>query len=406
MASPGGIREKLRRKRRDLQESLAMNKDEDDIKELQSSEEDPGETLKRTFRAQREKKKRLLEQSSAQELHHDDGVQEISSIQPHSEEEESAEQAAQKPAASSRPPTGSLKGHSSKIQHSPGSQHVVDSVTRRLEERLKAARSKGERLQEQEATQEQPSHLQGLRDRDTVTRFDPEVDPERVGRHDVPPSLSSRVKFREAARRTEKGIPTAEEAYNFFTFNFEPEPQKRTKKVSRKRPKPNRSEEEEDGDGYGEGEEAEEEDVEGEEENRDEIEDQGEEAPLVQDEGQDLFVIEQSSYDFLEMKKAEYVGYKKLVQRENELLFTPSLRTVPTSVKLPQNMKPRYLEDEGLYVGERPPVSPTNENILENRILAMEEGREWFGDDGRIMALPDIKARSNNGEDDPALQTV
>lgn len=36
-------------------------------------------------------------------------------------------------------------------------------------------------------------------------------------------------------------------------------------------------------------------------------------------------------------------------------------------------MKPRYMEDEGLYVGERPPVSLTNENILENRILKMEE---------------------------------
>lgn len=46
---------------------------------------------------------------------------------------------------------------------------------------------------------------------------------------------------------------------------------------------------------------------------------------------------------------------------------------VPTSIKLPENMKPRYLEDEGLYVGERPPVSLTNENILENRILKMEE---------------------------------
>lgn len=47
--------------------------------------------------------------------------------------------------------------------------------------------------------------------------------------------------------------------------------------------------------------------------------------------------------------------------------------TVPTSIKLPENMKPRYLEDEGLYVGERPPVSLTNENILENRVLKTEE---------------------------------
>lgn len=36
-------------------------------------------------------------------------------------------------------------------------------------------------------------------------------------------------------------------------------------------------------------------------------------------------------------------------------------------------MKPRFLEDEGLYVGERPTVSLTNENILENRILKTEE---------------------------------
>lgn len=47
--------------------------------------------------------------------------------------------------------------------------------------------------------------------------------------------------------------------------------------------------------------------------------------------------------------------------------------TVPTSIKLPENVQPRYLEDEGLYVGKRPPVSQTNKNLLENRILKMEE---------------------------------
>lgn len=46
---------------------------------------------------------------------------------------------------------------------------------------------------------------------------------------------------------------------------------------------------------------------------------------------------------------------------------------VPPSVKLPENMKPRFLEDEGLYVGQRPPVSLANENILENRILKTEQ---------------------------------
>uniref|UniRef100_A0A3Q3N7K7 Coiled-coil and C2 domain containing 2A n=1 Tax=Labrus bergylta TaxID=56723 RepID=A0A3Q3N7K7_9LABR len=248
-------------------------------------------------------------------------------------------------------------------------------------------KSKGESLQEQEAPLEPPSRLQGLRDRDTVTRFD---------------------------RETEKDLPTSEEAFNFFTFNFEPEPQDGAQKLGRKRHKQKKTVEVDQGEeGEEEGEEeAEDKEVVGEgEDNQDENED--EEAPLVQDEGEDLFVIEQSSHDFLEMKKAEYVGYRQLVQRESELLFTPSFRT-PTSIKLPENMKPRYLEDEGLYVGERPPVSLTNENILENRILKMEEGKKWFGDDGRIMALPDpIKESSTrpplfNMEDDldPALQTV
>lgn len=121
----------------------------------------------------------------------------------------------------------------------------------------------------------------------------------------------------------------------------------------------------------------------------------------MRDDGEDLFIIEQLSQDFLEVKKAEYVSYKKRVQQERELLFKPSFRTgiftddivytckvfnrfmhcshleivviVPTSIKLPENTRPRYLEDEGLYVGERPCVSRTNENVLENRLLKTKE---------------------------------
>uniref|UniRef100_A0A3B4VCZ5 Coiled-coil and C2 domain containing 2A n=1 Tax=Seriola dumerili TaxID=41447 RepID=A0A3B4VCZ5_SERDU len=202
--------------------------------------------------------------------------------------------------------------------------------------------------------------------------------------------------------QAESGLPTAEESYNFFTFNFEPDPQDEAERISRKRQKKKKTAED---DGDEEGRDEAEEDGEVDEDNEDEKEDQ-----------EDLFVIEQSSQDFLEVRKAEYVGYQKLIQRErnSELFFTPSFQTVPTSIKLPENMKPRYLEDEGLYVGERPPVSLTNENILENRILKMEEGRKWFGDDGRIIALPDpIKESSTRPplfhmeEDlDPALQTV
>uniref|UniRef100_A0A3P9CZ90 Coiled-coil and C2 domain containing 2A n=1 Tax=Maylandia zebra TaxID=106582 RepID=A0A3P9CZ90_9CICH len=196
-----------------------------------------------------------------------------------------------------------------------------------------------------------------------------------------------------------KGLPTAEEAFNFFTLNFDPDPPDVIETSSRRRQKQRKTTDEDE----------EHEDVD--EDIQEENETQSEEAPLVQTQ-EDLFVIDQSPQDFLEIRKAEYVGYQKLLQLQSELLFTPSFRTVPTSIKLPENMKPRYLEDEGLYVGERPPVSLTNENILENRILKMEE--KWFGDDGRIIALPNpIKESSTRPplfhmEEalDPALQTV
>lgn len=47
--------------------------------------------------------------------------------------------------------------------------------------------------------------------------------------------------------------------------------------------------------------------------------------------------------------------------------------SVPASSKVPENMQPRYLEEEGLYVGERPPISLTNQNILENRVLKQQQ---------------------------------
>nr|XP_020459011.1 coiled-coil and C2 domain-containing protein 2A [Monopterus albus] len=410
LAPSAEFRGKLRKKGRALQETWAKNKNEDDVqalvpvatlskgkhqttmKEAQSSEEDPGETLKRTLRAQRQRqKKRLLEQSSAHESHDNDDVEKISTIQPQSEDRGSAEKAAD-PMNLSKPPSGAQRGLGSGIQHSP--KNLDDIVTLHLQEKLRAARP--------------ASRLQSLRDRDTITRFDREVDHDGAGKHDVPLAIRTRVKFREAAKRAVKGLPTAEEAYGFFTYNFEPDPKDGTVRMSRKKQKQRKTVEED------MGEADEQEDSEVDEDNQDEKIGQSEEVPLVQEEEEGLFAIQQSSQDFLEVKKAEYRGYRKLIQRESELLFTPSFRTVPVAIKLPENMKPRYLEDEGLYVGERPSVSLTNENILENRILKMEEGKKWFGDDGRIIALPDpIKESSTRPplihmeEDlDPALQTV
>ncbi|XP_056893551.1 coiled-coil and C2 domain-containing protein 2A isoform X4 [Takifugu flavidus] len=360
---------------------------------MEGTDEDPGETLKRTIKAQRRsRKKRVLEQISAQRFRDDDvDVQ-------HSE----AEKPAPEPEPDHKP---KHRGASSRFKPTSDSQQLNDSLTERLQERLRAARLNVDKQQQQKASVVPVSRLQGLRDRDTVTRFDQEADLDKPERRDVSLTLSKRVKFQEAARQVRKGLPTAEEAYNFFTFNFEPEPQDGNDKQGKTATDADKNDREEAEEPSG---------ANVDEENQDRVEHQSEEAPLVRDGAEDLFIIEQLSQDFLELKKAEYVGYKKRVQQESELLFKPSVRAVPTSIKLPENMRPRYLEDEGLYVGERPQVSVTNENVLENRVLKTKEGKKWFGDDGRIIALPDPIRESSTrppffhieGKLDPELQPV
>uniref|UniRef100_A0A3B3BF83 Coiled-coil and C2 domain containing 2A n=1 Tax=Oryzias melastigma TaxID=30732 RepID=A0A3B3BF83_ORYME len=376
------------------------------MKDTEDSEEDSGETLKRTLRAQRQRRRRkLLEQSSVKESQHDDeDEEEVSAVQDQSVKEEPAEKT-----VALRPPSGSRRGYSLKPLPVSSSQKLDTFVTRHLEEKLRAARFKGESLQqEKEVSADPASRLQSLRGRDRVTRFDRETDSVKAEEDDVSVALSARVKFKEAAKRVNQGLPTANEAYNFFTFNFEPEPAEETEELRRKKRKQKETtEKDRDED---EGEEPEEDDK---EDSQDPNENQSEETRLVPTE-EDLFIIDQSARDFLEVKKAEYVGVKKRAARDSELLFTPSFRKAPTSVKLPENVKPRFIEDEGLYVGKRPSVSFTNETILENRLLKMEEGLEWFGDDGRILALPDpIKESSTRpplfsmeGDLNPAIQTV
>lgn len=45
------------------------------------------------------------------------------------------------------------------------------------------------------------------------------------------------------------------------------------------------------------------------------------------------------------------------------------LTIAPAADKVPPNTQPRFLEDEGFYVGSRPYVSPRNLNRMENRLL-------------------------------------
>ncbi|KAK2824932.1 hypothetical protein Q7C36_018859 [Tachysurus vachellii] len=424
MSTSSDIREKLRKKRRALQETLVKVRDDTQalvppdsgatkeidrtsVEEMTGREEDPSETLRRSLKAQRMKKKKKLLKEMAVEVPPEDEVveEEVTVVQQLQEEHvEDMWAGGDRLAGVHRdlPPLPVSRADSSLSE---------SSVRQRMREKLREARSKAASLLEQEVSLEPASRLKSLRDRVTLSRFDQDSD-DVLAQGDA--SIAARVKFRDAARRVtrekrpESGLISTEEAYNFFTFNFDPEPEPESEEhqPGEERKKERREEEEEE-------EEEEETEMEGEQGGEEEQTERDEDVPLVRDEEEDLFVI-QSAQDFLEVKKAEYVDYSSRAQRENELLFIPSVRPVSASCKLPENMRPRYLEEEGLYVGERPYVSLTNQNILENRIIKQDQGMKWFGDDGRIVALPDpIKESSSRPplfhleeELDPALQPV
>ncbi|KAM7113724.1 coiled-coil and C2 domain-containing protein 2A isoform 4-T6 [Ciconia maguari] len=253
------------------------------------------------------------------------------------------------------------------------------SVRERMREKLKAARSKAEITLLQEDPSPRPRRLKSIRERKTEVRLDKASDNDKFSQMQEDEShLPSKMKFCGSVKKVKQkstfqnDFPSAEEAYNFFTFNFDPEPES-IKAGARKRNELNEEEE------------AEEECVETHEDEQEEDE-TDEDVRLVKDD--DLFIIGQTAEDFLVMKPADCESYSEQLKKEKEFLFTPSMLAVPTSEKMHGNMQPRYLEDEGLYTGERPFVSQSNQNILENRILRQEQGKEWFGDDGKILALP------------------
>ncbi|NWH62113.1 C2D2A protein, partial [Geococcyx californianus] len=229
----------------------------------------------------------------------------------------------------------------------------------------------------QEDPSPQPRRLKSIRERKTEVRLAEVSDNDKFREMKEDEShLPSKVKFRDSVEKLKQKLtvqndfPTAEEAYNFFTFNFNPEPDS-VKAAARKRKELNE-------------EEVEEEYVETHEDEQEEDE-TDEDVRLVKD---DLFIEGQIAEDLLVVKPPSCESYAEQLKKEKEFLFVPSMLAVPASEKMPRDMQPRYLEDEGLYTGERPFVSQSNQNILENRILRQEQGKEWFGDDGKILALP------------------
>ncbi|XP_043825575.1 coiled-coil and C2 domain-containing protein 2A [Dromiciops gliroides] len=257
------------------------------------------------------------------------------------------------------------------------------SMRERMRKKLKAARSKAENALLQEIPSPRPRHFVNHREEEEVTGFDEEQPGKSVLREATRGSSqrSTRVKFQDFGRKTKfkaqvpPGFPTAEEAYNFFTFNFDPEPEKDETK-DKKREESNQEVEE--------GEEEEEQPA-----HEEQVGKMDEEEAVNEKEADDFLLdLDQTVHDFLVIRAAEYESIHEMQKKEREILFRPSSITVPIYKKIPENMQPRYLEDEGLYTGERPMVPRSNQNIMENRLLIQEQERKWFGDDGRILALP------------------
>lgn len=258
---------------------------------------------------------------------------------------------------------------------------VEFSMRERMREKLQAARSKAESALLRDVPTPRPRRLRSPRARETETEFGTEPSTEVQGTQQEDDTRSySRIKLRDSVQKIKSkpqpppGFPSAEEAYNFFTFNFDPEPEEPEEKTPVKG-----------GDG------AHQEEQEGEEgTHTQEREKKMEEEELLDGKDAEDFLLglDPTAHDFVAVRAAEYKSAHLQLQKEKEILFTPSRLTVPTYKKLPENIQPRFLEDEGLYTGARPEVARTNENIMENRLLIQEPERKWFGDDGRILALP------------------
>ncbi|XP_068931042.1 coiled-coil and C2 domain-containing protein 2A [Petaurus breviceps papuanus] len=226
------------------------------------------------------------------------------------------------------------------------------SMRERMREKLKAARSKAESALLQEIPSPKPRHFVSLREEE-MTGFEEEPGKNVLREpQDKDSQRSTRVRFQDSGRKLKfkpqvpPGFPSAEEAYNFFTFNFDPEPEKDETK-DKKREESNQEVEE--------GEEEEEKPT-----YEEQAEKMDEEELINKKEANDFLLdLDQTIHDFLELRAAEYESIHVIKQKEKEILFRPS-----------------SLTGIGYY---------RNKNIFS---LLISQERKWFGDDGRILALP------------------
>ncbi|XP_058292134.1 protein CC2D2B isoform X3 [Hylobates moloch] len=92
--------------------------------------------------------------------------------------------------------------------------------------------------------------------------------------------------------------------------------------------------------------------------------------------------------DLLKVKAADYEDDQEQIKKQKANIFVPSSSPVVNQRKLPKDMMPRILEDEGFYIQRKPEIYKKTCNKMENRLLKLKEGKCWFGESGEIMSLP------------------
>ncbi|XP_033097939.1 coiled-coil and C2 domain-containing protein 2A-like isoform X1 [Anneissia japonica] len=279
---------------------------------------------------------------------------------------------------------------------------IKERIRRKMQQTKEKAEQKMKEEVENDKEKDRPARRLRLRPRTTATtRFDDpslmtkeerakEEEKKKKEEEAEAAALEKVKQWKDAVTTKRKDLPSNEMCYDFFTKNFE-EPPKSPVASQEELAGPSTS--------------AREEDPEAKEGETDEAQ------PLTSD----AFVHNEDWRD----QPIEYLGpdYLTMHERDEKLegyFFVPSVKTIPPEDKISEDVEPRYLEDEGFYVGVRPQVTRRNQNVMEARLLmSSNKGKNWFGDDGRIKALPNpIKAipsrpRILNSEDiEIGLQTV
>ncbi|XP_049501389.1 protein CC2D2B isoform X8 [Panthera uncia] len=133
---------------------------------------------------------------------------------------------------------------------------------------------------------------------------------------------------------------------------------------------------------------------------------------FAEDQGED-FMQEVIFPDLLEVKAAEYEVDQEQIRKQQANIFVPSNSPVANEHKLPKDMMPRILEDEGFYIQRKPEIYKKTCNKMENRLLTVEEGKSWFEESGEIMSLPspirqswNFRLNTSKGSLNPALKTI